>query len=129
MQKNTQHKLTTKEKQRISALKRDNTNRIKALPRGKNHWNYSENPSKLALHKRLYRKYGKASEHKCVDCNNQARDWSCENENYTDNIKDYRPRCRKCHVKKDENWKKNKSENWKKFKRNTKGQFEKLITN
>ncbi len=126
MQKGYKHSEETKLKLKKAALTRDNTNRLKAIPKGKNHWNYSETPSKLALHKRLYRKYGKAAEKNCVDCGKQARDWSNETGKYTDDIRDYVPRCRKCHTKKDENWKKNKSENWKKLTRNSKGQFQKL---
>ena len=128
MQKGYKHTGDTREKMRTSAQNRNETNRIKSLPSGKNHWNYRENPSILALHKRLYRKYGKAAEQKCVDCPKQARDWSNETGIYSDDIKDYLPRCRKCHINKDENWKKNKSENWKVLTRNNKGQFNKVIS-
>ena len=123
MQKGFKHSKESREKMRKSALSRDNTKRLKAIPKGKNHWNYNPSPSKLALHKRLYRKYGKASDRECIDCGKTARDWSNTTGNYTDNIKDYVPRCRKCHVKADEGWKKNKSNNWEKFDRNEKGQF------
>ncbi len=75
--------------------------RIPALPRGSNHWNYNPKPTVLTIHRRLHRKYGKASDHKCVDCGSQAKDWSLEGEEYTDDIKDYKPRCRSCHVKYD----------------------------
>ena len=80
---------------------RDDYNRIKALPRGKKHWNWTETPNKLTLHKRIHRAFGKASDRKCVDCGNQARDWSLETEKYSDDVNDYRPRCRSCHRKKD----------------------------
>ena len=40
MQKRTKHSLETIEKMRISALKRDNTQRIKLLPKKENHWNF-----------------------------------------------------------------------------------------
>lgn len=89
---------------RISAFKRDNTNRIKSLPKGKKHWNWSNNPTILTLHKRLHRQIGKASNYLCIDCGSKALDWSNETGNYTFNIKDYSPRCRSCHVKKDKNW-------------------------
>lgn len=75
--------------------------RIPALPRGKKHWNYKEKPSVLALHKRIHKKYGKASERDCVDCGKQALDWSLNGSVYTDNIEDYSPRCRRCHLKYD----------------------------
>ena len=123
MQKTHKHSPETKEKLRIVALTRDDTNRLASLPKGNKHWRWQEFPNKDILHRRLHRKYGRASIHKCVDCEESARDWSNETGNYTDDIKDYLPRCRSCHIKKDEGWKKNKSENWKKFKRNSKGQF------
>ena len=104
MQKGYKHSKETKEKMRLSALKRDNTKRIQSLPKKEEHWNWKEKPNKLTLHKRIHRQYGKASEKDCVDCGMQARDWSNETGEYTDNIDDYRPRCRKCHLRKDKNW-------------------------
>lgn len=88
-----------------AALARNNENRIASLPKREQHWNWSEKPTLLTLHKRIHRKHGKASDRLCVDCGGQARDWSCKG-NYSDKIEDYEPRCRSCHVKKDENWKK-----------------------
>lgn len=82
-----------------AALTRDNTNRIAALPRTDKHWNYNPTPSVLTLHKRLHRKHGPAKNHLCVDCGEQALDWSLKfGHEYSDNIKDYEPRCRRCHV-------------------------------
>lgn len=104
MQKGFKHTEETKEKMRLSALKRDNEKRLKSLPKGKQHWRWSDDPNKLALHKRLHRKYGSASNFKCVDCPKMAQDYSNESGTYTDDIKDYKPRCRSCHVKKDKNW-------------------------
>ena len=65
---------------------------------------WQENPNVRAIHRRLGRWFGKASQFPCFDCGKKAHDWSNENGNYTDDIKDYRPRCRSCHVKKDKNW-------------------------
>lgn len=79
-------------------------NRIASLPRGNKHWNWKEKPSLLTLHKRLHRKYGSASNFPCADCGKKARDYSNETGKYTDDIGDYKPRCRSCHVKKDKNW-------------------------
>ena len=76
--------------------------RIASLPRGDKHWNYNSNPSVLALHKRIHRKYGPAKDRKCVDCGNQAQDWSLNSTEYTDNVDDYSPRCRSCHVRYDD---------------------------
>lgn len=108
MQKGYKHTKKSKEKMRLYALKRDNTARIAALPRGSEHWNWSTKPTKLTLHKRLHRKFGKASGFPCVDCGNKARDWSNETGRYSFDLKDYRPRCRSCHVKLDKNWLKKK---------------------
>ncbi|HEC33019.1 MAG TPA: hypothetical protein ENI63_02040 [Candidatus Kaiserbacteria bacterium] len=105
MQKRHKHTKESKEKMRIIALKRDNSNRIKSLPSGKKHWRWSENPSILTLHRRLHREHGKASLHKCK-CGKQARDWALVGKKYTDNIKDYLPLCRKCHISMDKGWKK-----------------------
>lgn len=77
-------------------------NRIAAMPRGDKHWNYNPNPSVLTMHRRIHRKHGAASNHKCVDCNQQARDWSLNGNVYTDKVEDYSPRCRSCHVKRDD---------------------------
>ena len=98
------HTKETREKMSQAALERDNTNQIASMPKGNKHWNWSENSSKIsrvALHKRLYRKFGSASKFNCVDCVKKAQDWSNENEKYTDNRKDYKPRCRSCHMKYD----------------------------
>jgi hypothetical protein len=74
-------------------------NRIPALPIGKKHWNYSEKPSVLALHKRIHRQHGPAKNYDCVDCGNSALGWSLiTGREYSDNIEDYEPHCRKCHV-------------------------------
>lgn len=104
MQKGYKHTDSAREKLRQAAFSRNNAPRLAAIPKGSSHWNWSETPNKLALHKRIYRKFGKASAHKCADCPKQARDWSNENNKYTDEIEDYKPRCRSCHVKKDKNW-------------------------
>lgn len=101
MQKGYKHSKETKIRMSLAALKRDNTNRLKSLPKREKHWNWSNTPNLLTLHKRLYRKYGKASQFVCVDCKKKANDYSNENGNYTDDIKDYKPRCRSCHLKKD----------------------------
>ncbi len=73
--------------------------RIEMLPRGTKHRNYNPNPSVLTLHRRLHRKHGAAKDHLCVDCGNKALDWSLKyGREYSENIDDYEPRCRRCHV-------------------------------
>lgn len=81
--------------------KKGEARRIASMPKGKNHYRWSKNPSKLALHKRLYRKHGKAKDRKCAKCPKQANDWANITGNYTDDIKDYLPLCRSCHIKLD----------------------------
>jgi len=105
MQKGFKHSKITREKMRLSALKRNDNQRLLSLPRNKNHWNWDSHPTKLAFHKRLHRKYGKASNFKCVDCGKKARDWSNEKGKFTLNEKDYKPRCRSCHCKMDKIYK------------------------
>jgi hypothetical protein len=101
MQKGTKIPEETRKKMSRSALLRDNTNRIAALPRGGRHWNWSAEPTVLTLHKRLYRAFGKARDKRCYNCGGAARDWSKQVDDYSDNISDYVPRCRSCHVKHD----------------------------
>lgn len=100
MQKGYKHSAEARQKMRLAAYRRDNTSRIKALPRGEGHHSWSKRPNKLTLHKRIHRKYGAASKYLCVDCGGKARDWSNEG-TYSDRIEDYKPRCRRCHIKKD----------------------------
>lgn len=109
MQKRTKHSLETIEKMRISALKRDNTQRIKLLPKKENHWNWKDKPNKLTLHKRIHRQHGRASDRKCVECKKQARDWALVGKEYSWDIKDYKPMCRLCHTKMDKPWLKRKT--------------------
>lgn len=122
MQKGNNHKIESISKQKLSALKRDDTNRIKALPRGEKHWNYSEKPTVLTLHKRIHRKYGKASSYVCK-CGIAAKDWAFIGRGeYTDNRDDYTPLCRKCHIALDKHY--NKVDRSKhKIIRNEKGQI------
>ncbi|UOF77995.1 thymidine kinase [Caudoviricetes sp.] len=90
---------------------RQDPKRLLNLPRGDKHWRWNSQPSVLTMHRRLHRKYGAASQHPCVDCGEPAKDWSLNGTEYTDNIEDYSPRCRSCHVKRDKNWiKKEKTE-------------------
>lgn len=78
-------------------------NRIASLPKGKKHWNWSKKPTILAMHKRIHRRFGPAKNLKCVDCLKQALDWSLKpGLKYSDNVYDYEPRCRSCHVKLDD---------------------------
>jgi NAD-dependent SIR2 family protein deacetylase len=66
------------------------------------HHNWTDTPSVLTLHKRIHRRHGSAKNYKCTECDNQAKDWSLNGNTYTDKIEDYAPRCRSCHIRKDD---------------------------
>jgi hypothetical protein len=77
-------------------------------------------PGYDAAHKRVYRERGLATAHRCVDCSEQAREWSysgtdpdelttrpdLRNEHaelrYSLDAKFYEPRCVRCHRFKDD---------------------------
>lgn len=80
-----------------------------------------EHPTFAAIHKRLTRTLGRASEHDCVDCGGPAREWSYNNADpdeltaeisgrtrgrftvaYSLDISNYDPRCTSCHRKFDQ---------------------------
>lgn len=66
---------------------------------GDKHWAWQgDTPTKTAVHQRLYRARGKASEYPCVDCGLQARDWSQVKNTEGYSIDDFEPRCRSCHT-------------------------------
>ena len=52
-------------------------------------------------HSWIIRIKGKASNYKCVDCNNSAIEWSNKDHKYSDDPDDYDARCRGCHLKHD----------------------------
>ncbi len=52
------------------------------------------------LHAQVRKIKGKASTYPCVDCGRKASDWSSETEEYK-TIKEFKPRCRSCHIKYD----------------------------
>ena len=53
------------------------------------------------VHKWVERHKGKAKEHKCADCGEQAIHWSNKKHDYKRNLDDYIARCNKCHRKYD----------------------------
>lgn len=55
-------------------------------------------PSVRRMHYRLMGVKGKAREHVCVDCGEQARDWSQIHDTTGMDFEDYEPRCRSCHI-------------------------------
>lgn len=69
---------------------------------GKNSVHWKGNDIKYGRkHKRIVEQKGKASNYKCIDCNEQARDWSNIDHKYSLNPDDYQPRCVRCHKKYD----------------------------
>lgn len=59
------------------------------------------------IHRRIVKKYGKASLYICTDCPKDALDWSHIHGMPIDDMDSYTPRCRSCHRKYDYNdeWK------------------------
>jgi NAD-dependent SIR2 family protein deacetylase len=61
----------------------------------------SEWPSQKAVHTRIHNYRGSAKNQKCIDCGEQAQDWSWEHGTEYRDIWNYDPRCRRCHLKYD----------------------------
>lgn len=63
-----------------------------------------------AVHSRLYRLFGPARSFPCISCAGEALDWAYQYTagdqevvdsrgiRYSDNLSDYKPMCRKCHM-------------------------------
>lgn len=70
---------------------------------GKSHQNYKgDDAGRSNKHARIRSQRGKASEYDCVDCGDQALDWSRRKDGDCNNIWDHDPRCRRCHMEYDE---------------------------
>lgn len=76
-------------------------------PGERHHGWVGDSVSYRALHTRVMKARGRASDHQCIDCGRRAEQWSydheCPNERhaeqgvYSTNIDHYQPRCRSCH--------------------------------
>ena len=55
------------------------------------------NPGYKTVHSRVTAQLGKASEQDCVDCGEQAQDWSKAHDRDGLSVYDYDARCKKCH--------------------------------
>ena len=65
---------------------------------GNKNWNWKgEKSLPCATHVWVTQHKGKASTHKCIDCSEQAREWSNKDHSYKRILSDYSPRCQKCH--------------------------------
>lgn len=61
-----------------------------------------DNATYWAIHRRIIRKFGKASEHGCKLCNSKEHiDWANVDHKYTMELKKWIPLCKKCHRKYD----------------------------
>ena len=52
---------------------------------------------KVALHRWVIKRKGKAKMYKCIDCGKQAHDWSNKDHTYKRILNHYKPRCMSCH--------------------------------
>jgi len=78
--------------------------RLASIPKGRQHWRFSQNPTRGAIHKWLNKWYGKATECVNSECDKTSThyEWAkIKGKKYTKEIKSYMPLCRKCHTKYD----------------------------
>jgi len=78
--------------------------RLASLPKGKDHWNFSKNPSRGAIHKWLNKWFGKANKCVCKNCDGTSKhfEWAkIKGKKYVKKISNYQMMCRKCHTKYD----------------------------
>ena len=53
---------------------------------------------KARIHHRIMKQFGKASDQICSDCDGPASDWSLIHGRDDEDVNNYEPRCRKCHM-------------------------------
>lgn len=71
---------------------------------GEEHNNWTGNDITYSgLHRRIRSIRGSASNFNCVDCGNIASEWSHIHNTDHNDVNNYQSRCRKCHVKYDDN--------------------------
>ncbi len=80
-----------------------NTRKISPALRGEANPKWTANPTYDSLHGRVHRARGKAAEHSCVDCGEQAQEWSYTHGKEPSDVGSYEPRCIRCHRLYDEN--------------------------
>jgi hypothetical protein len=66
-----------------------------------NHRWVGDKASYDAIHKRIRRERGRAADRKCIDCGNDADNWSHEHDTDPLDVYNYDPRCISCHCKYD----------------------------
>lgn len=57
-----------------------------------------ESQTYVAKHKRMRKVRGRAADHRCLNCDSQARDWAQLHDTTGEDPWDYVPLCRKCHL-------------------------------
>lgn len=78
--------------------------RLASMPKGKNHWRFSENPSVVAIHKWINKYYGRATHCENVTCEGRGKkfDWALiRGKDYKRLRSVFIQLCRSCHVKYD----------------------------
>lgn len=86
--------------------------RAAAMPKGESHWNYSENPSKNAIHKWINKYFGKAYKCENEKCTGESKhyEWALlKGRKYAKVRSHFKMLCRKCHTKYDMTKKRKKS--------------------
>jgi DNA-directed RNA polymerase subunit RPC12/RpoP len=66
-----------------------------------------DHAKRSAMHHWVVKYKGKASLYKCIDCGKQAKVWSNKDHLYKRILKDYEPRCTRCHGQYDKVLRKN----------------------
>lgn len=78
--------------------------RIASIPKGKEHWNFSESPTVTAIHRWLNYHYGRADHCENVTCEGKGKkfDWALiRGKDYKRLRSVFKQLCRSCHVKYD----------------------------
>lgn len=84
--------------------KQGEINRLKSIPRGKNHWNYNENCSVLAIHRWLNKNFGKPYKCESKNCKNKSKVFDLalkKGKKYERKRENFLMLCRSCHKKYD----------------------------
>lgn len=99
------HSFESRKKISESTKKRHASGEIFGFQKGetndKHHSWKGDNVGFRGMHIWVAKEKGKASEHDCVDCGNQAYHWSNIDHKYKRTLDDYQARCVKCHKKYD----------------------------
>jgi hypothetical protein len=70
-------------------------------PGGSGHWNWTDEPSYVARHKRLHKVRGSARDHQCGHCDRQASEWAQIHGTAGTDPANYIALCTLCHMRYD----------------------------